>query len=148
MSKQPDAPAAFVYRIARVTRVVDGDTLDVIFDLGFDVQLKQRIRMFGIDTPESRTRDKEEKVFGLASKKYLKDTVANATEVVCKTHVADARGKFGRVLGEVWCDGVNINAKMISEGYAVAYYGENKDLVEKQHLKNRQRLINEGKVKV
>lgn len=146
--KKPAAPAAFVYRIARVLRVIDGDTIDVIFDLGFDVQLKQRIRMFGIDTPESRTRDKTEKKFGLASKKYLKDTVASAEEIVCKTHVADARGKFGRVLGEIWCDGENINSKMIQEGYAVAYYGENKELVEKQHLKNRERLLKEGVVKL
>jgi len=146
--KKPAAPAAFVYRIARVLRVIDGDTIDVIFDLGFDVQLKQRIRMFGIDTPESRTRDKTEKKFGLASKKYLKDTVASAEEIVCKTHVADARGKFGRVLGEIWCDGENINSKMIQEGYAVAYYGENKELVEKQHLKNRERLLKEGIVKL
>ena len=146
--KKPAAPAAFVYRIARVLRVIDGDTIDVIFDLGFDVQLKQRIRMFGIDTPESRTRDKTEKKFGLASKKYLKDTVASADEIVCKTHVADARGKFGRVLGEIWCDGENINSKMIQEGYAVAYYGENKELVEKQHLKNRERLLKEGIVKL
>tara|TARA_B100000925_G_scaffold285933_1_gene262935 strand:+ start:1598 stop:2041 length:444 start_codon:yes stop_codon:yes gene_type:complete len=146
--KKPAAPAAFVYRIARVLRVIDGDTIDVIFDLGFDVQLKQRIRMFGIDTPESRTRDKTEKKFGLASKKYLKDTVASADEIVCKTHVADARGKFGRVLGEIWCDGENINSKMIQEGYAVAYYGENKELVEKQHLKNRERLLKEGVVKL
>lgn len=146
--KTPAAPAAFVYKIARVLRVIDGDTLDVIFDLGFDVQLKQRIRMFGIDTPESRTRDKVEKKFGLASKSFLKKVVTEAEEVVCKTHVADARGKFGRVLGEVWCDGENINAKMISEGYAVAYYGENKDLVEKQHMKNRERLVKEGIVKL
>ena len=104
--------------------------------------------MFGIDTPESRTRDKTEKKFGLASKKYLKDTVASAEEIVCKTHVADARGKFGRVLGEIWCDGENINSKMIQEGYAVAYYGENKELVEKQHLKNRERLLKEGIVKL
>lgn len=146
--KKPAAPAAFVYRIARVLRVIDGDTIDVIFDLGFDVQLKQRIRMFGIDTPESRTRDKTEKKFGLASKKYLKDIVASADEIVCKTHVADARGKFGRVLGEIWCNGENINSKMIQEGYAVAYYGENKELVEKQHLKNRERLLKEGVVKL
>tara|TARA_B100000212_G_C27366939_1_gene530743 strand:- start:1567 stop:2001 length:435 start_codon:yes stop_codon:yes gene_type:complete len=137
-------PATFVYKIAKVVRVVDGDTLDVIFDLGFDVMLKQRIRMFGIDTPESRTRDKVEKKFGLASKKYLKDNIAIAKDVVCKTHVRDARGKFGRVLGEIWCDGTNMNKQMIEENMAVAYYGDNKDKLEKQHLKNREILVEKG----
>ena len=137
-------PATFVYKIAKVVRVVDGDTLDVIFDLGFDVMLKQRIRMFGIDTPESRTRDKAEKKFGLASKKYLKDNIAIAKDVVCKTHVRDARGKFGRVLGEIWCDGTNMNKQMIEENMAVAYYGDNKDKLEKQHLKNREILVEKG----
>ena len=137
-------PATFVYKIAKVVRVVDGDTLDVIFDLGFDVMLKQRIRMYGIDTPESRTRDKVEKKFGLASKKYLKDNIAIAKDVVCKTHVRDARGKFGRVLGEIWCDGTNMNKQMIEENMAVAYYGDNKDKLEKQHLKNREILVEKG----
>ena len=137
-------PATFVYKIAKVVRVVDGDTLDVIFDLGFDVMLKQRIRMFGIDKPESRTRDKVEKKFGLASKKYLKDNIAIAKDVVCKTHVRDARGKFGRVLGEIWCDGTNMNKQMIEENMAVAYYGDNKDKLEKQHLKNREILVEKG----
>ena len=137
-------PATFVYKIAKVVRVVDGDTLDVIFDLGFDVMLKQRIRMFGIDTPESRTRDKVEKKFGLASKKYLKDNIAIAKDVVCKTHVRDARGKFGRVLGEIWCDGTNMNKQMIEENMAVAYYGDNKDKLEKQHIKNREILVEKG----
>ena len=141
-------PAAFVYRIAKIERIVDGDTLDVVFDLGFDVLLRSRIRMFGIDTPESRTRDDVEKVFGLASKEYLKHRVSEAKTVVCKTHVADARGKFGRVLGEIWCDGVNINQAMVNKGYAVAYYGENKDAVAAQHLENRQKLIESGAVKL
>jgi len=141
-------PAAFVYRIAKVERIVDGDTMDVVFDLGFDVLLRARIRLFGIDTPESRTRDLTEKVFGLASKDYLKHRVSEAKTVVCKTHVADERGKFGRVLGEIWCDGVNINQRMVDEGYAVAYYGENKDLVEEQHMKNREKLIESGAVKL
>lgn len=141
-------PAAFVYRIAKIERIVDGDTLDVVFDLGFDVLLRARIRMFGIDTPESRTRDEVEKKFGLASKQYLKDRVSKAQTVICKTHVADARGKFGRVLGEIWCDGVNVNQAMVNEGYAVAYFGENKDAVESQHLANRQKLIESGAVKL
>ena len=137
-------PATFVYKIAKVVRVVDGDTLDVIFDLGFDVMLKQRIRMFGIDTPESRTRDKVEKKFGLASKKYLKDNIAIAKDVVCKTHVRDARGKFGRVLGTVVCDGEDINQGMVDSGFAVKYYGQSKTDVEQQHMINRQKLIDEG----
>ena len=141
MAKSPDA---FVYN-ATLERVVDGDTFDCCLDLGFDVKLhKQRIRLSGIDTPESRTRDKVEKKFGLASKKYLKDNIALAQDVVCKTHVRDARGKFGRVLGEIWCDGTNMNKQMIEENMAVAYYGDNKDKLEKQHLKNREILVEKG----
>jgi len=134
----------YEYR-CKVLRVVDGDTVDVDIDLGFGIVLKdERVRIMGIDTPESRTRDKVEKKFGLASKKYLKDNIAIAKDVVCKTHVRDARGKFGRVLGEIWCDGTNMNKQMIEENMAVAYYGDNKDKLEKQHLKNREILVEKG----
>ena len=134
----------YEYR-CKVIKVIDGDTVDVDIDLGFDIVLKdERVRIMGIDTPESRPRDKVEKKFGLASKKYLKDNIAIAKDVVCKTHVRDARGKFGRVLGEIWCDGTNMNKQMIEENMAVAYYGDNKDKLEKQHLKNREILVEKG----
>lgn len=137
-------PFPFVYKVNKVTRVVDGDTIDVIFDLGFDVMYAGRVRLAGIDTPESRTRDKEEKIFGKLAGKYLSDHIKNAERVVIKTEYEDAKGKFGRVLGQVWCDGVNINAKMVNEGYAVAYHGQNKADVEAEHLKNRVKLREAG----
>ena len=91
-----------------VDRVVDGDTVDVVLDLGFDVSFFSRVRLYGIDTPESRTRDKDEKARGLISKKFLQEALADQ-EVVIKTKLKDSRGKYGRVLGELWVDEVNIN---------------------------------------
>lgn len=139
-----------------VTKVVDGDTIDVDIDLGFDVVLKkQRVRLMGIDTPESRTKDSEEKKFGLASKKHLKHLLSLGNV----TLISHDKGKFGRILGELW---VNIkeleghphehetrfcvNDKMISEHHAVAYSGENKDDVQDQHMENRRVLIEKGLV--
>jgi micrococcal nuclease len=133
----------YEYR-AKVTRIIDGDTIDVDVDLGFDVWLKNRVRMYGIDTPESRTRDKEEKYRGLLSKEYLKDSLKGSKEVVLKTKKGEETGKFGRILAEVWINGVNINKKMISEGYAVAYHGQSKDSVEKKHESNKKKLIEAG----
>ena len=130
-------PFPFVYKVNKVTRIVDGDTIDVIFDLGFDVMYAGRVRLAGIDTPESRTRDKEEKVFGKLAGAYLTKHINEAKRITIKTEYEDAKGKFGRVLGQVWCDGVNINAKMVDEHYAVAYHGQNKADVEAEHLKNR-----------
>ena len=99
----------FKYRVSSLERVVDGDTIDVNIDLGFDVCTKQRVRLLGIDTPESRTRDLEEKKFGLLSKKKLKEWCLKAVasekddvEIELRCPEADSRGKFGRVLAEVW----------------------------------------------
>lgn len=144
MSNVVEEPYAFVYNVTKVTRIVDGDTIDVIFDLGFDVMYAGRVRLAGIDTPEKRTRDKEEKVFGLLATEYLTKHIENAERVVIKTEYEDAKGKFGRVLGQVWCDGINVNAKMVNEGYAVAYHGQNKADVEAEHLKNRVKLKEAG----
>ena len=121
-----------------IIKVVDGDTVDVDIDLGFGIWMKdERVRIMGIDTPESRTRDKEEKVFGKLAGAYLTKHINEAKRITIKTEYEDAKGKFGRVLGQVWCDGVNINAKMVDEHYAVAYHGQNKADVEAEHLKNR-----------
>jgi micrococcal nuclease len=133
----------YEYR-AKVTRVVDGDTLDVDVDLGFDVWLKNRVRMYGIDTPESRTRDKEEKYRGLLSKEALKEHLKVSKEVILKTKKGEETGKFGRILAEVWIDGVNINKQLIKDGYAVAYHGQSKESVEKKHDSNRKKLIEAG----
>ena len=117
-------------------RVVDGDTVDVDIDLGFGVWMrKQRIRLYGIDTPESRTRDLEEKKYGLAAKDFLVKWT-NAGGLVLKTH-KDGKGKFGRILGELWYGGVNINEKMIEEHHAVRYMGQSKEDIAEEHIKNR-----------
>tara|TARA_B100001057_G_scaffold263089_1_gene263247 strand:+ start:252 stop:677 length:426 start_codon:yes stop_codon:yes gene_type:complete len=140
----------YEYR-AKVIKVVDGDTVDVDIDLGFGVWLKdERVRIMGIDTPESRTRDKVEKKFGLAAKARLKELLG-ATPIL-KTQVGkggeDMKGKFGRILGDFMTDdGKKCGELLIKEGHAVKYTGGAKEDVEKQHLKNRERLLKEGKVK-
>ena len=146
----------YEYR-ATIRRVVDGDTVDVDIDLGFGVWLKdERVRIMGIDTPESRTRDKVEQKFGKAAGARLKSLLGKTA--VLKTRVAkggeDMKGKFGRILGDFqvyyeaedrYCLAGEI---LVKEGYAVLYEGQSKDDVEDAHMKNRQRLISEGKVSV
>ena len=132
----------------KVKRVVDGDTMDVILDLGFSVHHAVRVRMAGIDTPESRTRDKDEKARGKLSKAFLKESI-KGRKIILKTKIKDAKGKFGRVIAEVWAEFEegslrNINELMIKECYAVKYNAENKALVEEAHLVNRQILIEKG----
>jgi micrococcal nuclease len=132
----------------KVKRVVDGDTMDVILDLGFDVHHAVRVRLAGIDTPESRTRDKDEKARGKLSKAFLKESI-KGKKIVLKTKIKDAKGKFGRVIAEVWAEFEkgslrNINELMIKECYAVKYNAENKALVKEAHLINRQLLIEKG----
>ena len=128
-----------------VDRVVDGDTIDVILDLGFDIMFRSRVRLYGIDTPESRTRNKDEKVRGKMAGSFLKDAVDNGTKVIIETKLKDSRGKYGRVLGNVIVDGVNINQVMIDNYLAVAYFGQSKDDIEAEHLVNREKLIELGK---
>ena len=125
-----------------VVKIVDGDTVDVDIDLGFGVWMKkQRIRMFGIDTPESRTRDLEEKKYGLAAKSYLTGMLDDEAGITLKTH-KDAEGKFGRILGELWRTtdyaDQSINEYMIEKHHAVRYMGQSKDSIEEEHLKNRE----------
>ena len=107
------------YYGVEVLRVVDGDTVDVVVDLGFNVWHKCRVRMVGINAPESRTRDLEEKEKGLAAKKWLKKRLGN-TSVELQSQ---GKGKYGRVLGEFYIDEININQEMIEVGHAVAYDG-------------------------
>ena len=128
----------FEYK-CKLIKVVDGDTIDVDIDLGFGVWLRnQRVRLYGIDTPESRTRDLEEKKYGLAAKDFLIKWTG-AGELTIKTH-KDERGKFGRILGEIWTFKTNINDKMVYEHHAVPYHGQSKDEIEKQHLENREKV--------
>ena len=134
----------------KITRIVDGDTVDVDIDLGFGVWLKdERVRIMGIDTPESRTSDPVEKVFGLASKKRLQELLGEygILKTVIDKDGGDAKGKFGRILGDfIAPDGRTVTEILIEEGHAVKYHGQNKDEVEVAHLSNRQRLMHEGVV--
>ena len=148
-----------------ITKIVDGDTVDVDIDLGFSTVLKkQRVRLMGIDTPESRTRDKVEKLFGKASKKHLTHLLSEGDI----TLVSHDKGKFGRILGELfvshvesdedWMDEseghqtfestsrVSVNQQMILDHHAVEYTGENKDTTEQRHLEHRKLLLEKGTV--
>ena len=118
----------FEYYVKEVTNVVDGDTIDVVIDLGFDISFTSRVRLAGIDTPESRTSDKAEKVLGLESKEYLKKAIKAAKTVVIKTEKMDSSEKYGRILGWVYLDGsgTSINHEMIEKGYAWGYLGDTK----------------------
>ena len=128
----------------KITRVVGGDTVDVILDLGFSILHKCRVRLYGIDTPESRTRDKDEKVRGKLASKFLQDAIDNGKKVVLRSKLKDSKGKYGRVLGEIVVDNININASMIENYLAVAYFGQSKDDIEAEHLINRKKLIEMG----
>ena len=133
----------FEYYVKKVNKVVDGDTIDVDIDLGFDISFSSRVRLAGIDTPESRTTDKMEKTLGLESKEYLKKSIDASKTVVIKTEKMDSSEKYGRILGWVFLDGseVSINQKMINEGYAWGYMGETKvkdfDALAKQRAKKK-----------
>lgn len=109
----------YCYKINRVIKVVDGDTLDLEIDLGFDVSINQRVRLYAINAPESRTRNREEKKRGLAAKARLKE-LCEEGGLLLKSY---GKGKYGRILGELYVDGCNINNILISEGHAVEYYG-------------------------
>jgi micrococcal nuclease len=118
----------FEYRVKQVTKIVDGDTIDVDIDLGFSISYSQRLRLAGIDTPESRTTDKFEKSLGLESKEYLKSKLKDAKDIVVKTEKPDSSEKYGRILGWVYLDGntKSVNEQMIEDGYAWGYMGETK----------------------
>jgi len=126
-----------------ITRVVDGDTVDAEIDCGFDIIFKSRIRLYGIDTPESRTRDLDEKARGKLASQFIKDKIAKAEFVKVKTKL-DKKGKFGRVLGSIIADDENLNESMVKNYLAVAYFGQSKDDIEAEHLVNRDKLIELG----
>jgi micrococcal nuclease len=128
----------------KVERVVDGDTVDVVLDLGFDIFHKCRVRLYGIDTPESRTRDLDEKARGKMAGSFLKESIDAGDKIVIQTKLKDSKGKYGRVLGDVVIDDVNINQLMVDKHLAVKYFGQSKQEVEEEHLKNRQILIDNG----
>ena len=139
---------------ATVIKVIDGDTVDVDIDLGFGIVLTdERVRIMGIDTPESRTRDKVEKVFGLAAKDRLKELLDK--KAILKTQInkdgEDMKGKFGRILGDFLVERYEgeeelVTDVMIDEGHAVPYHGQSKDDIQEAHLANRTKLIESGVV--
>jgi micrococcal nuclease len=118
----------YEYFVKEVKNVVDGDTIDVVIDLGFDIMFFSRVRLAGIDTPESRTKDKAEKILGLESKEYLKKYLKDAKSVVIKTEKMNSSEKYGRILGWVYINGdtESLNDKMINDGYAWGYLGDTK----------------------
>ncbi len=130
----------YTYRVRKVHKIVDGDTIDVDIDLGFNVSFYQRVRLAGIDTPESRTTNKAEKELGLEVKKKLSDYLANATNIVIRTEKPDSTEKYGRILGWLYIDGVekSVNEALIAGGYAWEYMGDTKikdfDLLKKRRL--------------
>jgi micrococcal nuclease len=118
----------YIYRIRSVHKVVDGDTIDADIDLGFDISLTKRIRLAGIDTPESRTTDAYEKKLGLEVKTWLKDRLEFAKDILIKTELPDSTEKYGRIIGHLFINGeaTSINNQMIAEGYAWEYDGGTK----------------------
>ena len=138
----------YEYKV-NIIKIVDGDTVDVDIDLGFGVWLKdERVRIMGIDTPESRTRDLVEKKFGLAAKEKLTQLLQGTP--VLKTQInkdgEDMKGKFGRILGDFKVGDKMATQILIDEGYAVAYFGGSKEEIQMKHMANREKLLREGKV--
>ena len=118
----------YIYRIKSVHKVVDGDTIDADIDLGFDISLTKRIRLAGIDTPESRTKDEYEKKLGLESKEWLKNRLQFAKDIIIRSKLPDSTEKYGRIIGHLFINGeeVSLNNQMIAEGYAWEYDGGTK----------------------
>jgi len=119
----------YIYRIRSIAKVVDGDTIDADIDLGFNISLSKRIRLAGIDTPESRTKDEYEKKLGLESKEWLKKKVEGAKNILIKTELPDSTEKYGRIIGHLFINNevTSLNDQMIDEGYALPYNGGTKD---------------------
>jgi micrococcal nuclease len=133
----------YEYYVRKVENVVDGDTIDVLIDLGFDILFASRVRLAGIDTPESRTKDLAEKALGLEAKEYLKKALKDAKSVAIKTEKMDSSEKYGRILGWVYINGdtVSLNDMMINDGYAWGYLGDTKvkdfDALKKARAKSK-----------
>ena len=129
----PSRKSCYNFRVTSIDKVLDGDTIDVTIDLGFDLYKKERVRIAGVDTPEKRTRDLEEKALGIDAtnwlKKKLEDTIAGeGDELAIRTELVGGMGKYGRLLGWLYIneDTVSLNEQMITEGYAWAYDGGTK----------------------
>lgn len=133
----------YEYHVKKVTKIVDGDTIDVEIDLGFDISFSSRVRLAGIDTPESRTTNKEEKALGLEVKEKLKHAIESAKTIVIRTEKMDSSEKYGRILGWLYLDGAeqSFNEALIAGGYAWEYMGDTKvkdfDLLRKRREAGR-----------
>ena len=130
----PSRKSCYNFRVTEINRVLDGDTIDVTIDLGFDLYKKERVRIAGVDTPEKRTRDLEEKALGIDATNWLKDKLEGAIdgddELTIRTELKGGVGKYGRLLGRVYIGDaeLSLNELMITEGYAHAYDGGTKDM--------------------
>jgi len=128
----PSRKSCYNFRVTKIVKVLDGDTIDVLIDLGFDLYKKERVRIAGVDTPEKRTRDKEEKVLGIHATDWMKDklteTIKGDEELTIRTELKGGVGKYGRLLGWLYVGDatVSLNEQMITEGYAWAYDGGTK----------------------
>ena len=148
----PSRKSCYNFRVTEINRVVDGDTIDVTIDLGFDLYKKERVRVAGIDTPEKRTRDLEEKALGIDATNYLKkkleDTIAGDDELTIRTELKGGMGKYGRLLGWLYIgeDDVSINEQMIDEGYAWSYDGgtKKKDFEELREIRRQHGSLNQS----
>ena len=148
----PSRKSCYNFRVTEITKVLDGDTIDVVIDLGFDLYKKERVRIAGVDTPEKRTRNLEEKALGLDATNWLKDKLEGAIsgddDLVIRTELVGGTGKYGRLLG--WCyigdSTLSLNEQMIEEGYAHAYDGGTKDMnLEKlREIRRKFGTLNEG----
>ena len=119
----------YIYRIKEIYKVIDGDTIDASIDLGFGIYLTRKIRLAGIDTPESRTTNVKEKIMGLESKEWLKHRVENAQCILIKTELPDSTEKYGRIIGHLYINGeeTSLSTQMIDAGYALLYDGGTKN---------------------
>ena len=148
----PSRKSCYNFRVTKINRVVDGDTIDVTIDLGFDLYKKERVRVAGVDTPEKRTRNKEEKVLGIDATNWLKDKLEEAIkgddELTIRTELKGGVGKYGRLLGWLYIgdDNVSRNEQMIGEGYAWPYDGgtKKKDFEELRELRRSRGTLDAG----
>ena len=148
----PSRKSCYNFRVVSIDRVVDGDTIDVSIDLGFDLIKKERVRIAGIDTPEKRTRDLEEKALGIDAtnwmKKNLEDTIAGDDELTIRTELVGGMGKYGRLLGWLYVgeSDVSLNEQMITEGYAWEYDGgtKKKDFEELREIRRANGTLSNG----
>ncbi len=148
----PSRKSCYNFRVTEIKKVLDGDTIDVIIDLGFDLAKTERVRIAGVDTPEKRTRNLEEKALGIDATEWLKDKLEGAIDgdddLVIRTELVGGVGKYGRLLGWLYIgdSDVSLNEQMITEGYAWAYDGgtKQKDFEELREIRRKFGTLNEG----